>query len=99
MPHKPKHKKKKKGEGVEVTEQWGRAGLPILVTYDDVTLDLIEVDIVNNLGRPVILGIHPRNGPNWQTFTLPVDGTFNRTNFVGNVKQLDDVNGYAITPV
>lgn len=82
-----------------VTEQWGRTGLPILVTYDEVSLDLIEVDIVNDLGRPVTLAIHRRNGPNWQEWTLADGETFNRTNFIGNVKRLDDISGYSITPV
>ncbi len=83
----------------EVTEDWGRVGLPILVTYDDVTLDLIEIDAVNNLGRPVLIRIKRRSGPNFWEATLADGETFNRTNFQGPIKRLDQLNGYSITPV
>ncbi len=83
----------------EVTEDWGRVGLPILVTYDDVSLDLIEVDVVNNLGRSVLIRIKRRSGPNFWEATLVDGGTFNRTNFQGPIKRLDQLNGYMITPL
>ncbi len=83
----------------EVTEDWGRVGLLILVTYDDVTLNLVEVDAVNNLGRPVLVRIHHRSGPNFWETTL-VDGeTFFRDSFQGPIKRVDQLDGYSITPV